>query len=673
LRIQEVCQLRRSVTITLSLVSLLFFTWHGTAFAEERRYDVAVIGAGSGGCSAAIQAARMGMSVALVEESDWIGGQMTGAAVSTMDDKTKTRTGIYLEFITKVREYYSARNTNYNICYWGSDTIAFEPWVGQMILKDMLGQAGPIDIILKAKLLSAKVADNTIRSVNVQVDGKNINVSARVFIDATECGDLIALSGAMYRAGNSVSPNIDKNAIIQDITYPAVIKRYREGLPPELKVQGPPPRYTDYLFEFRMTIRKNGNTWPGQYPFSPVVHNAYRAIPDPSNSAFIDGGKPETWPKISKTAINWANDYPGKSGSIPGLSVEFLESPNFRALATKEAMLKTLAFLYYLQTELGLSDWSVDNRQGYGGWFSTDWANWAEIPERYHPILSHFPPFPYLRESRRIVGIKTMTVDDIIRDEKLGRTLVSKPHSLALGEYPIDIHGNNDSIYLETDLGETREKIPNDWEGEGGLFQIPFEIFVPEKMDGLVAAEKNISVSRVVNGSTRLQPVTMLTGQAAGAIAALAVTEKVQPRRLRPIAVQSELWRAKCRLSLFDFEDVPNYSPSWAGVEAAMLYGFMDPLSERFFGVYDEMHWVEVRDVFRKAFGIEKFPRKELQGAVTQEDLSVWIGELFEKDIARYRRIIDGLVGDKPLTKGKLAATVLALMKAAPEQGDKKK
>ena len=49
---------------------------------------------------------------------------MTGAAVSTMDDKTKTRTGIYLEFITKVREYYSARNTNYNICYWGSDTIA---------------------------------------------------------------------------------------------------------------------------------------------------------------------------------------------------------------------------------------------------------------------------------------------------------------------------------------------------------------------------------------------------------------------------------------------------------------------------------------------------------------------------------------------------------------------
>ncbi len=103
-----------------------------------------------------------------------------------------------------------------------------------------------------------------------------------------------------------------------------------------------------------------------------------------------------------------------------------------------------------------------------------------------------------------------MTVDDILRDETLGRSLVSKPHSLALGEYPIDIHGKNDSIYLESDLGETKEKIPNDWNGDGGLFQIPFEVFIPEKLDGLLAAEKNISVSRVVNGSTRLDQLQCL-------------------------------------------------------------------------------------------------------------------------------------------------------------------
>ncbi|MFA7221246.1 MAG: FAD-dependent oxidoreductase, partial [Synergistaceae bacterium] len=135
--------MRRTIILAVIFSSFIFFAVPETAHAlEQRPYDVAVIGAGSGGCSAAIQAARMGMSVALIEESDWIGGQMTGAAVSTMDDKTKTRTGIYLEFITKIREYYSARNTSVNICYWGSDTIAFEPWVGQMILKEMLSEAG---------------------------------------------------------------------------------------------------------------------------------------------------------------------------------------------------------------------------------------------------------------------------------------------------------------------------------------------------------------------------------------------------------------------------------------------------------------------------------------------------------------------------------------------------
>jgi hypothetical protein len=83
-----------------------------------------------------------------------------------------------------------------------------------------------------------------------------------------------------------------------------------------------------------------------------------------------------------------------------------------------------------------------------------------------------------------------MTVDDIIRDEKLGRTLVSKPHSLALGEYPIDIHGNNDSIYLETDLGETREKIPNDWREREGSSRYRLRSSCRKKWDGLVAAEK---------------------------------------------------------------------------------------------------------------------------------------------------------------------------------------
>ncbi|MGE4446586.1 MAG: hypothetical protein AB7C92_08080, partial [Synergistaceae bacterium] len=98
----------------------------------------------------------------------------------------------------------------------------------------------------------------------------------------------------------------------------------------------------------------------------------------------------------------------------------------------------------------------------------------------------------------------------------------------------------------------------------------------------------------------------------------------------------------------------------------------MDPLSEKFFGVYDEMHWVEVRDALRRAMGIQKFPERDLQALVTINEFSAWLEDLFKKDIKTYRGVIDGLTGDKPLTKGKLASSVLALLKVAPEIKDKK-
>ena len=50
------------------------------------RYDVIVAGAGTGGLAAAIQAARLGSDVLLVEPTDWIGGQLAAAGVTSMDE-----------------------------------------------------------------------------------------------------------------------------------------------------------------------------------------------------------------------------------------------------------------------------------------------------------------------------------------------------------------------------------------------------------------------------------------------------------------------------------------------------------------------------------------------------------------------------------------------------------
>ena len=656
---------------------LSVFCTAGTALAAPavQTFDVAVYGAGTGGCAAAIQAARMGASVALIEPSDWVGGQ--AVTVSTMDDMTMTRTGLYNEFISRIIELYSGWGTNVNVCYWGSDTIAFEPWAGRKVLLEMLKSAGLVQVMFKTTAVSAKMEKNRVTSAVFESEGKKFTVKAKIFIDASECGDFIPLTGARYRSGNSLSPKIDRDAVIQSITYPTVVKKYQNGLPEELKMQQQPAGYADYLFHFRATIRPNGSSWPGSYPFNVPVHNEYRALPDPSSHLKVDGGVPDTWPNVTRTEINWANDYPGgdraRGLDDVGMSVKFLEDKKFRREAERAAMLKTLCFLYYMQNELGLKDWSVDDRQGFGDWFSDDWRDDPELAA-YEPILKHFPPFPYVRESRRIAGVTTLRIEEVVRDEQLRRTLTSRKDSVALGEYPIDVHGSLDPKHLDRDLHESTALLPEKW-GGAGLFQIPLGALIPEKVDGLLAAEKNISVSRLVNGATRLHPVTMLTGQAAGAAAALAVKQNVQPRQLRVQDVQAALLAAHDHLSLFSFEDAPEYAKVWSGVEAAILYEYMDPRSDRIFGVDDEMHWIEVRDAFRRAFGLGRpLPARDDLAPLTRAEFGTWLTEYYGKEAGAYQALIDGETEDKPLTKGQLAASVWKAMQVPPaDQTVKKK
>lgn len=650
--------------VFFALLALLFAALPARA-GEPRvmEFDVAVVGAGCGGAAAAIQAARLGMEVAVVEESDWVGGQMTGGGVSTMDDVRRTRTGIYGEFLRRASAYYDARETPVNTCYWGSDTFAFEPWVAQMTLLDMMRETGGVSLFMKTRVLEAKMKNGAVRAALLDKEGEKIELRAKVFIDATEAGDFIPLTGARYRAGHGDSSG-EIDGVIQDITYVAVIKRYPAGVPEELKFRHRPPHYEEYAPKFREIIAVDGGSWPGDAPFNINVFKAYRGMPDISNPAspLIDCGRPETWPLITRSAVNWANDYPHHRGGLDGMPARYLEDKEYRREADREAMAKTLCFLFYMQNELGMSDWSVDDRQGYGGWFGNDWREWDEMPDDFEPILRHFPPFPYIRESRRIAGVETMTVKDVIRDMKLGRTLETKSNAIALGEYPTDIHGLRDKELLDRDLDEDAAIIPPDTEWKGGLFQIPIGALIPEKVDGLLAAEKNISVSRIVNGSTRLQPVTMLTGQAAGALAAVSVREGVRPRDVRAIDVQSPLLDARDRLSLYRFDDVPQDSVWWKGVELSMLYGYIDPASEVIYGVDNEMHWLEVRDAVRRAFGRMEFQQRKGFDLVTRGEFGAWLGELFKDEQKKLKPLTDKFTGDEIMTKGELASAVGELM-----------
>jgi hypothetical protein len=103
---------------------------------------------------------------------------------------------------------------------------------------------------------------------------------------------------------------------------------------------------------------------------------------------------------------------------------------------------------------------------------------------------------------------------------------------ISVGDYPVDHHHDCNTEAPEISF----PAVPS--------FNIPLGALIPETIDGLVVADKAISVSNVINGSTRLQPCVLLTGQAAGTLAALSVQDSVNPRDINIRKVQQTLLNA---------------------------------------------------------------------------------------------------------------------------------
>ncbi len=597
---------------------------------KDKNFDVVVVGAGLSGVSAAISAARLGMKVLIIEDTEVVGGQAVASAVSTMDDLQTTRHGIYVEFLNRATTYYKKSQTPTNICLWDCSTFAFEPKIIDKTLRELMKKTGDITLSFNTKVLSAKLEGNRVTAITILKDGKQSTVQANVFIDATECGDFIPLTGARYRVGNGISQNIDENSIIQDITYVAVVKDYGDKLPKELFLETKPPHYDDYVLEFRKMVTKDGNFWPGSFPFNIESHAAYRALPDESNvnRGKVNGRDRSTWMYITRTCLNWTNDWPGwKKGGhatntdAPSLSVKFLTDHTFRKDESRNALIKTLCFIYYMQHELGLKNWGIDNSQNFGKNTSCDIEHWSDLPKEFLPTVKFFPPKPYVRESSRIVGLYTMSSKDVRRDNKLKRTLFSNTEAVALGEYPADIHGHWDNSHHEEDLIDDPEDFtkPTSWEAR--LFQVPMNSLIPENTEGLLAAEKNISVSRLVNGAIRLHPIVFHTGEAAGTLASLAIKLNIPTRQVPAIFVQSKLLENWSNLSIWRLKDVPVSYPCYKEISLALVQNIMKPMSEKFFGPKEPVTWQEFCSTIYSLVDIKvDLTRAQKSTVVTKQD-----------------------------------------------------
>lgn len=589
-----------AISVTRSVVS-------EAEVGQARSYDVVVVGAGTGGVAAAIQAARMGAMVAVIEETDWIGGQMTTSGVGNMDEGTfeLRSSGFYGEFVSKIRGYYLDRGKSAGTCYFGDGSICVEPSVAQLTLKQMIaettsqhlpnGQMPVLDVYLRQRVTSISKTGNTVDGL---VTHTGLTFQSRVIIDATEYGDVLPLAGARYRTGNSTSDDINPAACIQNVTYSAVIRKYLNGVPPALIVGAAPPGYPEIRPYFEATVARDGSPWVNHdgtvtYPVNWVFHNAYRGFPDSAGSLSYTAAQAQA-PNITVTGVNWANDYPLGDQ----LTTAYLEDSAYRTQVNCQAKLRTLQFLYYMQNDLRETSWSIANDQGYRTPYNIEENDCPSIPPEFKEIERNFPLRPYVRESRRVIGLYTLTAGDI---KRAGPPPRSFPSAVAMVDGRVDLHGCSANTTLETDLETEGDNVASPGVGP---FQIPLESFIPETVDGLLVAEKNLSVTRLVNGAIRFQPSTMITGQAAGAIAAIAAQQHAQPREIAPIRVQSALLDARVSLSLATFADVPREHPFWKHAQLVSIHGLMLGYGDGTFGVDQLLTRRQLAVILVRSFGL---------------------------------------------------------------------
>jgi len=543
----------------------------GLDAATEIACDVLVVGGGTGGVAAALAAVRRGRRVCLIEETDWIGGQLTAQGVSALDEHEHIErfggTASYYRLRSMLRDHYrpaagaAGRSPTFNPGDCWVTRVAFEPRVAVAAMEAMLRpfvDRGTLTVHLRHKVAAATVDGDRIVSVMaVSLEGSAPKrFLPRIVLDATELGDLLPLCGAEYRTGAETiaetgeahaQPKEPKAHCVQSFTYTFGMERRPDG---ERHVIPTPERYA-YFRErqpYSLRIHVHGGEIYGEES-GWLAYKVFDTMPGTKGGLWtyrrlvaaqqFGGAYP-----ADLTMFNWpGNDY-RDAGLID-------RSPLDVARALQDAKRASLGFLHWVQTEAP----ATGERRG---------ASELKLRPDIMDTSDGLAKFPYIRESRRIRAIKTVVEREVSTAFQAGSRAQHFIDSVGIGWYPIDIHNSGPD-----DVGVSCRTRP---------FQIPLGALLPIRLTNLVAAAKNIGTTHITNGCYRLHPVEWNIGEAAGALAAFALDHDLAPRKVHADPARLGAFQASLLaegVPLAWIVDVPVDHPSFAAVQRLFMSGRM--------------------------------------------------------------------------------------------------
>lgn len=490
--------------------------------AEEPIYDVVVYGGTSGGITAAIQVARMGKSVVLIEPSAHLGGLTSGGLGATDIGNKAAIGGLSREFYRKIGAYYREDSAwKYGVRDNEADQRkaaneverwTFEPHVAEVIYREWLAQFH-VPIKRERFRLTDSVKLEGKRLIAIQMESDRW-FYGRMFIDASYEGDVMAKAGCGYHVGREANSiygetingiqiaNAVKHQFIRDVDPYVKPGDPTSGLLPLVQAEKPgvdgegDHRLQAYNFRMCTTdVPENRRPWPKPDGYDPkqfelLLRNFDAGdIRSPWNPIFMPNRKTDT-----------NNNYAISTDFI-GANYEYPEADwPTRERITREHRQYQLGLMYTLAnnprvprqirdefTQLGLAkDEFVDN------------DNWP------HQL--------YIREARRLVSEYVMSQSNC-----QGKVTCDDP--VGLGAYNMDSH--NCQRYVTAD-----GKVRNEGDVQIGVspYPISYRSIRPKATEcENLLVPVCLSASHIAYGSIRMEPVFMVLGQSAATAACQAI------------------------------------------------------------------------------------------------------------------------------------------------------
>jgi len=559
----------------------LAFAFAISAHAEVIETDICVFGGTSAGIIAAVKAKQLGKSVVLVEPGKFLGGLTTGGLSATDIGNKAAVGGLSREFYHRIALHYqkdvswtlekrgdyfnkrgSGQSAASNLDAADATMWTFEPKVARAVYDEWLKEAG-VRVLREQRLQSVKKDGARITALTT---GDGNVFRARMFLDCTYEGDLMAKAGVSYHVGreanatygetlNGICANTPKHQFTVPVDPYVKPGDPGSGLLPFIQPGGAgKPGEGDQrvqTYNYRLCFTTNASNRGPVAPPPNYDAAKYELLARYLEALVAAGRKPKLgefwnpiWMPNQKTDINnnggFSTDFIGANYDYPEAGYAARE----RICQEHENYIR--GFLIFMATSPRVPDYLRREMQ-----------QWGPCRDEF-PETGGWPNQLYVREARRLIS-------DYVMTEKNCRGQEVIPDSVGLAAYNMDSHNC--------------QRIVKDGRAENeGDVQVPPMKPYPISYRSLVPKQSQcenlfvpvcMAASHIAYGSIRMEPVFMILAESATEAAVLALDEKIPVQKVNYAKLRARLLADKQIL------DWTNATPARAAVSALKLDGLV--------------------------------------------------------------------------------------------------